>query len=820
MSVAGLPVAFARERRRAEAIAKGLNGIDFVDVAADRETLTVYFFRAAPKETRHRHYAVSGGTYARNLKIVEVRHAGGDDPARSDCLKIRVDRKGDFSTYRFSVVDLAGFDPLFCSVAFTFGRSPDIVVDPGPNNRLSAPAPLAEPDLDYLAKDFDSFRQLILDRFALNVPSWTETHLPDIGITLVDLLAYVGDQLSYYQDVVATEAYLDTARLRISARRHARLVDYKITEGCSARAYVSIETSAETSASETPTNLSPPASSAPARSVSFATSDNSAIFEPVGDGPVTVVPARSRIEIYTWDDTIRTLAAGATAATLCDTPDWALANTLTTESLLLFEEVIGPATGSPLDADPTRRCVVRLTSVGTTSDPPDAGGKKRKKGDIDPVTGQTILEVAWSIEDRLPFSLTLTTHDAQGAPIPNVSVARGNIVLADHGQTLATGEVIGTAPTTGSFRPKLAQPNLTYRAAPPDRKSSAAAAVTQDPRAATAQIVDLTSTVINPVTGIGGKTTTWTSHYDLLKSGSQDNDYVVEMDDDRYANLRFGDGTLGARPEPGATFTATYRTGNGRAGNVGAETIVHMNVNPPVPGFPSAGVTVRNPLAATGGTDPEPIAQIKLLAPQAATSALQRAVTPADYASIAEQNPAVFQAAAVLRWSGTRQTVRVALDPLGTETVAEALLASVAATLETVRSIGQDIEIVAAGYVPLDLELSVNVLPGYLQGDVAAALRDVFSNRILADGTLGVFHPQNLGFGQAIDENTLIAAAQGVTGVQTAAVKRIARLLDESEGVVPASGTLQLGPLEVARLDNDPSAPENGIFRLIMIGGR
>ena len=38
--------------------------------------------------------------------------------------------------------------------------------------------------------------------------------MPDLGITLVELLAYVGDHLSYYQDAVATEAYLDTARQR------------------------------------------------------------------------------------------------------------------------------------------------------------------------------------------------------------------------------------------------------------------------------------------------------------------------------------------------------------------------------------------------------------------------------------------------------------------------------------------------------------------------------------------------------------------------------------------------------------------------------
>ena len=37
---------------------------------------------------------------------------------------------------------------------------------------------------------------------------------------MVELLAFVGDYLSYQQDAIATEAYLGTARRRVSVRRH------------------------------------------------------------------------------------------------------------------------------------------------------------------------------------------------------------------------------------------------------------------------------------------------------------------------------------------------------------------------------------------------------------------------------------------------------------------------------------------------------------------------------------------------------------------------------------------------------------------------
>ena len=96
--------------------------------------------------------------------------------------------------------------------------------------------------IDYLSKDYASFRQLIYDRLALTMPDWQERHVPDIGVTLVELLAYTADYLSYYQDAVATEAYLGTARQRISVRRHARLVDYRMHEGNNARAWVTVST--------------------------------------------------------------------------------------------------------------------------------------------------------------------------------------------------------------------------------------------------------------------------------------------------------------------------------------------------------------------------------------------------------------------------------------------------------------------------------------------------------------------------------------------------------------------------------------------------
>ena len=97
--------------------------------------------------------------------------------------------------------------------------------------------------IDYLAKDYASFRRLMLDRLAASAPGAITGHPADPGTMLVELVAGVADDLSYYQDAVATEAYLGTARLRTSVRRHARLLDYLMHDGCNARAWVAMRAS-------------------------------------------------------------------------------------------------------------------------------------------------------------------------------------------------------------------------------------------------------------------------------------------------------------------------------------------------------------------------------------------------------------------------------------------------------------------------------------------------------------------------------------------------------------------------------------------------
>ncbi len=954
------------ERRRETVRTAHVFGLDYVEVSDDQTTLTVTFLGKAPPAIAKENVRISGGRRIRDIHVtgLAVTRSTGVAPGESvdDSMSVRVDKAGDFSTYTLSLIQLDeqghatdqpmhGFDPRYAAVDFSFraGCPSDLDCKPA---TICPPPQRAQPEINYLAKDYASFRQLILDRLALIMPGWQETHVPDIGITLVELLAYVGDYLSYYQDAVATEAYLGTARQRISVRRHARLVDYAMHEGCNARAWITIDTDADatldlrqvffiTSFPQAPDDrvLQP-------RDFAKAPAGTFEVFEPLVADPsqlMRVYKAHSEIHFYTWGNGECCLAAGTTRATLIDSwvpaeggkpvaaqpdaqanppaagaaqppsaqvdvprvlvrdvplgqgarssdepPGMVRALNLAVGDVLIFEEVIGPKTANPDDADPQRRQAVRLTGVTPTVDP------LYHPADSD--YGQPLVEIEWCSEDALAFPLCIS---AQGPPpdckcVDNISVARGNVVLVDHGASVAESlDSVTTKSTTqrcptdcepgeivvepNTFCPTLKQRPLTF-SQPLPPCGCASAFVAQDPRQALPDI-SLTGT---QTTVRGDVVSTWSPKGDLLESGSDDADFVVEVDNDGYAHLRFGDGDLGRRAEAGTAFQAAYRIGNGSSGNVGAETIAYLVFRQTTEGV--GKLVPRNPLAATGGTDPEPVQEVKLFAPSAFRKVLERAITADDYGALASDNarrlaqraalegaaalntaeettaspmapvddlrrseeeepespPAVppdicltpfrklQSAKATLRWTGSWYEALVAVDPAGTEETDDELLEEIAAYLEPYRRMGHDLDVKPAQYVGLDLALTVCVLPHYLRGHVEAALLDVFSNRVLADGRLGFFHPDNLSFGDDIYVSRIVAAAQAVVGVQSVQVTRLERYeigepalgVEDASEEVPSSGVLPLGPLEIARLDNDPSFPENGRLQLDLRGGR
>lgn len=81
---------------------------------------------------------------------------------------------------------------------------------------------------DYVTKDYEGFRQLMIDLIPKYMPEWTDTSQSDFGIGLIELLANGLDILSYYQDKNFNEAILPTAKTRKSVVNLCKMLGYEL----------------------------------------------------------------------------------------------------------------------------------------------------------------------------------------------------------------------------------------------------------------------------------------------------------------------------------------------------------------------------------------------------------------------------------------------------------------------------------------------------------------------------------------------------------------------------------------------------------------
>jgi hypothetical protein len=90
---------------------------------------------------------------------------------------------------------------------------------------------------------------------------------------------------------------------------------------------------------------------------------------------------------------------------------------------------------------------------------------------------------------------------------------------------------------------------------------------------------------------------------------------------------------------------------------------------------------------------------------------------------------------------------------------------------------------------------------------------------VRGDGSLGLFHPDRFTFGSPVYLSAIVAAAQGVEGVQSVTAQAFQRQRDDASSALD-TGVLPMGRLEIAQLDNDPSFPEHGVLELTFGGGK
>lgn len=673
------------------------------------------------------------------------------------------------------------------------------------------PPPAPSPVHDYGARDWSSLRRALVE-FLLREDPGADLSPADPTITLLELFAHVGDLLHYRLDRVATEAYLETARLRTSVRRHARLVDYRLSDGVSARTFVAIavEPTADGKDRELDVEVDDVATDASGSALAFTV--ERVPSAPAGaTGPALEAHAAlSEIAVYDWGEPGGCLTAGATGCALVRPRpadplggDW-----LRPGDLLAFELVDpddatqhaawasraahqpwppapGPSRFRPaLPGRPSQ--VVELTSVEPFDDP------------LAPRTLE-LARVAWRREDALTRAFPVSIVAPEG--VSEVVVARGNVLPAHHGR-VADGD--GTLELRSASEYAL---GACGTPAGPRRAGGPGLSLRADGTPYRLDVdVDLPSQLTVRATVLDS----------LLDAPPGELACVVDVEEHEPPLLRFVTGSVGVAPPLDSVVRAVYEVGCGRAGNVPAGALRLLERRNPDPladerWLPLAAA--RNPVAATGGAEPTPLDVARRDAPQAYAAEPRRAVVPADVAAAAAADPSLVRFAIADRgWTGSWPLTTARLDLV--EPGDAGAVASVQAQLDALRLLGTEVVALEARVVGIVLALEICVVRG---ADAALARRQVLAAlRPGSDSRPGLFHPSRLPFGAEVYVSAAVAAVGALPLVDAVEVLE-ARRLDEPRGTVHA--VISFRPDEVPALDDDPDRPERGRLDVVIGGG-
>jgi hypothetical protein len=789
------------------------NGIDFVEIASpDERTLRVHFLNTVPLKSKVSKPTISGGEVVRTVAVHPINDTAdwSIDAEERPVLELHVDAPGDFSTYTLALTSTTtppALDRFYDHVAFSFkaGCPSDLDCGPGPSACpvLSGVAPA----IDYLAKDFLSFRKALSDFSAVRYPRYRERSEADLGVMVMEALCAVADDLSYAQDRVAAEATLDTATQRRSLVRQARLVDYEPAPATAAR--VMLQLDVVRGPVQAGLLVSAPAPGG--GPIYFETG--------IGLNDAATYPAdpawNHGIQPYFWDDSVRCLTRGTTDM-------WVLGhgfNFAPSQALLIETQVETPV-------DPPIRQIIHLT-------PSAPGLLDHAVEEVDPLFGSVnVTHIRWGAADALTDDHDLTRN----------TVLAGNLVPATQGRQFQ--ERFGIEPVTpGSLPAALAAVALAVtRYGPNGTPSQPVPQHLYTLRGGRLSWVLADALDAKPVPEIlltqlptqpGEVLTPWpwvrwlldadanepaftldSANYRRIARNS-DKSETAEYVDDAGDTIRFGDDVFGPIPQPGSLMHVRYRVADGAAGNVAADSITAID--------PSAAMVitrVTNPFPARGGADPEPVDRVRQLAPQAFRASQFRAVRREDYEHAAERLSWVLTAGTTFRWTGSWLTVFTTADPRAREGLAPEERAELVSLLNRYRLAGYESYAPAPHYAALDLTITVCARPNAFRGDVLAGLIARLGSGRLPDGSPAFFFADQFTFGTPLERSRLeaaIQATQGVAGVVSIAYRRRGVNAVFVELPEPA---LTVGADEILRVDNDPSRPNMGSLRIYVEGGK
>ena len=747
----------------------------------------------------------------------QVRVQGVADGPTPESLILTVAPVGDYSTYTLELlINPAQIDPFFASIDFKF--RPGCFTGPCAPDWNAGRERITPPVIDYMAKDYDSFRHQFIAAMMDRVPGWQASSEADLDQVLIGLFSAAADELSDYQDRVMAEASFGTARKRVSIARHARLMDYHIHQGQQSSTCLWLEIAEGTAEFELTDELITWAGGPEAEggTVTFAS-------RPVGAGAdgVRLAPGFNGFHLHDWSGAHPALPRGATSADIVSAPTPTAPGGLITATALrdaisegrlsriLIEERLNPLTGRAPGRNPAKRQVLRLIT-----DPAPVVVH-------DPVAGVDVVRLHWHAEDALREDYSFTTICPDGT-VSNISAFRGNLIEVHQGLPVDVHyHERGTelpVETPGVYHRHFTRP---------ERYGEELGAICELPVGPLAYLptprggeVPARSTLSVEVEEAGGAGNIWDERPDLVFSddSSEEGDhFVVETDERQRSLLRFGNGVNGRRVPHDAVIHTRYQVGGGVIGNVGADAI--RSFLPLPAGLAGAIVAVSNPFDVTDGAAPEPVDEILRFAPEAYRARQLRAVTLPDYIRRAEEVPGIARAVASYAWTGSWRTVRIVLDPEGATELDPDLLSEVSAHLEAVRLIGEDLELRPPRFVPLEIGISLCLTPDAWPEDVRYVIEQELSAGITPDGRRGFFHPDEWTFGQALDSSQIAGRLHRIAGIEHVIAITLRRW-DAATGGVPNPRRIEAAFDEIFMVENDPDHLERGQLSIDLRGGR
>jgi Baseplate J-like protein len=331
-------------------------------------------------------------------------------------------------------------------------------------------------------------------------------------------------------------------------------------------------------------------------------------------------------------------------------------------------------------------------------------------------------------------------------------VVHGNVARATHGETLVS-EVLGAGNAGRAFQ------HFVLKQAPLTHVRSTGA------ESGTASTLEVA------VNGVR-----WDEVPTFHGRGPAEQVYVTRRDDDGRTVVQFGDGVHGARlPTGQENVIATYRRGIGRAGNVKPGQLSTLLTRP-------LGIKeATNPIAASGGDDPEPREDARHNAPLTVLT-LSRVVSLRDYEDFARAYTGIAKAMATWSWDGEHRGVFITVAGPEATAVDQGVLTLL---LDAIREAGdRHVPLRVASYRKATFTTAFN-----LKTDPDRD-RDVVSVAAV-DALRGAFGFDARAFGQPVSLSEVIATVAAVPGVIGVDVDA----LDRTDGI---GGSGLVSPLPAA----------------------